>query len=171
MFSAMLSDWHLRAPLSSWLAYGTLIPAAFDNAVGEMVMPLVSHPLTLLSTGKVSGDDNAPCAGLFYARRMKNHLRAWREFRNLSQEQVADRLGTAKGVISLLENGKRPLSDKWLHKLAEVLETRPGHLLDLDPNELDNDIIDIWAHIDQRDRVQAVSILRTFMKTGTDNKS
>lgn len=134
-------------------------------------MPLVSHTLTLLSTEKVSCDDNALMPALFYARRMKNHLRAWREFRQLSQEQVAERLGTAKGVISLLENGKRPLSDKWLHKLAEVLETRPGHLLDLDPNELDNDIIDIWTHIEERDRAQAVNILRTFMKSGTDNKS
>jgi transcriptional regulator with XRE-family HTH domain len=100
----------------------------------------------------------------------KNHLRAWREFREMSQEELADRLDTAKGVISLLENGKRPLSDKWLRRLAEVLETNPGHILDVDPNELDNDIIDIWTRIPERDREQAARILRTFTKTGTDDQ-
>ncbi len=143
------------------------MPALVANSVGEMLMPLVSHALTDLSNKKVSCCDNAPPVALFYTRRMKNHLRAWREFRKMSQEEVADRVGTAKGVISLLENGKRPLSDKWLHKLAAVLDTRPGHLLDLDPSEIDNDIIDIWAHIGKDDRAQAVNILRTFVKTGT----
>lgn len=99
----------------------------------------------------------------------KNHLRAWREFRKMSQDELASELGTAKGVISLLENGKRPLSDKWLYRLAEVLETRPGHILDVDPNELDNDIFDIWAGIAKRDRAQAARVLRTFSKTGTDD--
>jgi transcriptional regulator with XRE-family HTH domain len=98
-----------------------------------------------------------------------NYLRAWREFRKMSQEDVAERLDTAKGVISLLENGKRPLSDKWLRRLAEVLDTQPGHILDVDPNELNNDIVDIWTRIPERDREQAALILRTFTKTGTDD--
>lgn len=87
----------------------------------------------------------------------------------MSQEQLAEKLDTAKGVISLLENGKRPLSDKWLRRLAEVLETRPGHILDVDPNELDNDIIDIWTRIAEGDRAQAARVLRSFVKTGTDD--
>jgi transcriptional regulator with XRE-family HTH domain len=99
----------------------------------------------------------------------KNHLRAWREFRKMSQDELAQRLDTAKGVISLLENGKRPLSDKWLRRLAEVLETQPGHLLDVDPNELDNDIIDIWTRIPQTDRARAARVLREFTRTGTDD--
>lgn len=87
----------------------------------------------------------------------------------MTQEQLATAVGTDKGVISLLESGARGLSDKWLRRLAPVLETTPGHLLDHDPNELDNDIIDIWAHIDIRDRGQAARVLRSFMKTGTDD--
>lgn len=110
---------------------------------------------------------------LLYGLRMddepKNYLRAWREFRGMSQDELAQRVDTAKGVISLLENGKRPLSDKWLRRLADVLDTRPGHLLDHDPNDLDTDILDIWAHIAREDRAQAARILRTFSKTGTDD--
>jgi transcriptional regulator with XRE-family HTH domain len=98
-----------------------------------------------------------------------NHLREWREFRGMSQDELAARVETAKGVISLLENGKRALSDKWLRRLADVLDTRPGHILDIDPNDLDTDIVDIWTRLDKNDQAQAASILRTFIKSGTDD--
>ena len=136
-------------------------------------MTLVSAPLTLPSRPEVSCGDNALRQWLGYRCRMgkqpKNYLRAWREFRSMSQDDLASAVGTAKGVISLLENGKRPLSDKWLFKLAEALDTRPGHLLDHDPNLFDADILSIWASITDRDREQAARILRTFAKTGTDD--
>lgn len=99
----------------------------------------------------------------------RNYLKAWREFRGLTQEQLAELVGTTKAVISLLENEKRPLSSKWLRKLAEALDTQPGHILDHDPNDLDTDIIDIWSHIPERDRDQAARVLRSFVRTGTDN--
>ena len=86
----------------------------------------------------------------------------------MSQDDLASRLNTAKGVISLLENGKRPLSDKWLRRLAEALDTRPGHILDLDPSEIDNDLLEIWVKLADDDRERAVKILRTFLQTGTE---
>ena len=87
----------------------------------------------------------------------------------MSQDELASKCDTTKSVISLLENGHRPLSDKWLHRLAEALDTRPGHILDVDPHELDTDIVDIWTRLSNNDRKQAASILRTFIKTGTDD--
>lgn len=97
----------------------------------------------------------------------RNYLRQWREYRKMSQEQLAERVGTTKAVISLLENEKRPLSSKWLRKLAEALDTQPGHILDHDPNELPADVFDIWSRIAKQDRAQAARILRTFA-TGTE---
>jgi transcriptional regulator with XRE-family HTH domain len=99
----------------------------------------------------------------------RNYLKAWREFRRMKQEELAEKVGTTKAVISLLENEKRPLSSKWLRKLAEALDTQPGHILDHDPNELPSDVFDIWQRIDQRDREQAARVLRSFDKTGTHN--
>lgn len=87
----------------------------------------------------------------------------------MSQDELAAAVDTTKSVISLLENGHRALSDKWLRRLAPVLGTQPGHLLDTDPNDLDNDIFEIWAKLTKGDRQQAVRILRTFIKTGTDD--
>lgn len=98
-----------------------------------------------------------------------NHLRAWREHRKLSQNQLAERVGTNANMIGYLESGERGLSAKWLRRLADALETTPGHLLDHDPGEMPADILDIWSHIGKRDREQAVRILSTFTKTGTDD--
>jgi transcriptional regulator with XRE-family HTH domain len=97
----------------------------------------------------------------------RNHLKAWREKRGLSQEELAEKAGTTKSVISLLENEKRPLSAKWLRKFAEALNTKPGYILDHDPNELNDDVFDIWDRIAAGDRSQAVRVLSTFAKTGT----
>lgn len=99
----------------------------------------------------------------------RNYLSAWRTFRGLTQEELADAVGTTKSVVSLLENEQRPLSSKWLRKFAAVLETQPGYILDLDPNEIDTELMQTWSKIDANDRKQAVRVLQSFVKTGTDN--
>lgn len=99
----------------------------------------------------------------------RNYLRAWREFREMSQEALAEKVGTTGSVISMLENGNRGLSDKWLRKLAPALGTTPGNLLDHDPNELPTDILDIWDHIPERDRAVARRVLEGFKRTGTND--
>lgn len=96
----------------------------------------------------------------------RNYLRQWREFAKLSQDDLAERAGTTKGVISLLENEKRPLSSKWLRKFAEILGTQPGYILDLDPTEMDPEIFEAWQSVRKEDRAQVLRILSTF-RTGT----
>ena len=97
-----------------------------------------------------------------------NHLRAWREFRYMTQEELADAIGTAGNVIGLLESGQRGLSQKWLNKLAPALGTTPGHLLDHDPNDVPADLLDTWAAIPVEDRPRVLAVLQAFKKTGTD---
>lgn len=97
----------------------------------------------------------------------RNYLRDWRLYRGMTLEELADKVGTNKSVISLLENEKRPLSAKWLRKLAEALDTQPGYILDHDPNGISADIFDIWSRISEIDREHAARVLSTFTKTGT----
>ena len=87
----------------------------------------------------------------------------------MTQDQLAEAVGTSKSVISDLENERLQLSPKWLRRLAPVLQTQPGHILEHDPETIDTDILDIWSRIDISDRSQAVRVLRSFIKTGTDN--
>jgi transcriptional regulator with XRE-family HTH domain len=94
----------------------------------------------------------------------QHYLKEWREFRHLTQQQLADAVGTDKSVISLLENGGMGMTDKWARKLAEPLRTRAGILIDHDPNDLPTDILDIWTSIPDEAKPQAQSILETFKK-------
>jgi transcriptional regulator with XRE-family HTH domain len=98
-----------------------------------------------------------------------NHLRAWREFRGLSQEELAEKAGTSHQVIGYLERGRTQLSAKWLRKLAPALDTTPGMLLDHDPTMLSADVIDIWTHATEREKRQIADIARTLVRTGTDD--
>lgn len=98
-----------------------------------------------------------------------NHLRAWRKHNRMTQQELADAIGTAKSVISDLERGVVQLSDKWLRRLAPALKTQPGHILDYDPNEVDSDIIDIWASIPESEKPTARRVLGSFRRTGTSD--
>src|SRR5580658_6026060 len=93
----------------------------------------------------------------------KNFLRAWREYRRMTQAQLAEAVDTTGAVISLLEAGHRGLSDKWLRKLAPVLGTSPGHLLDVDPNDVSSDILEVWAGVPEDNREQVLNIIKTFV--------
>ena len=98
-----------------------------------------------------------------------NHLRAWREFRGISQQRLAEMAGTSFQVIGYLERGRTQLSAKWLRRLAQPLQITPGLLLDHDPNDLDADLIDTWTKANPREKRQISDIAKTIVRTGTDD--
>ena len=93
---------------------------------------------------------------------VRNYLKAWRDFRGMTQAKLAEAIGTTGAVISLIEAGERRLSDKWADRIAPVLGTRAGFLFDTDPNSLDTDILEIWTEIPEERREQAREVLKTF---------
>lgn len=147
--------------------------AALLNAVGEMdSMPAFSQIVkakartNFHSSAKVKS--YSPSHNVNMAKeRIPNQLKAWREFRRMTQEELAAKAETTASQISMLESGERGLTHKWALKLAAILKTNPGHLFDTDPSTLDNDVFDIWASINKRDRAQALRVLKSF-QTGTD---
>lgn len=103
-----------------------------------------------------------------------NHLRAWREYRGMTQVELAEACDppTTHQVIGYLERGRTQLSAKWLRLLADALKTTPGMLLDHDPDELNTDVIDIWTHASAVEKRQIAEIARTLTRrdrTGTDD--
>lgn len=150
--------------------------AASTNAFQEGVsMPALSHTVTTDATPHFHN----LCVPAFVTEcdiaRMDsadknggpNHLRAWRLYRNnMTQERLAEKVGTNANMIQYLETGERGLSAKWLRRLADALETTPGMLLDHDPNDLDADMIEIWTQGDLRQRRQLSEIAKTLVKSG-----
>lgn len=82
----------------------------------------------------------------------------------MTQEQLAGTIGTNASVISLLEDGKRRLSDKWLTRLAPALKTSRGAILDHDPETVATSILEVWNSIPESAKPQALDILQTFRK-------
>lgn len=99
-----------------------------------------------------------------------NHLRAWRKFRRMTQQELADAVepATSKSVIASIESGARGLSDKWLRRLAPALGTTPGFLLDYAPEQLPTEFLDVVERIPAESRDQALAVLKTFARTGTE---
>lgn len=58
-----------------------------------------------------------------------NRLREWREAAGLSQEELAELLGTSNVTISRYETGVRVLTIDHLHQIAPVLGCQPADLL------------------------------------------
>lgn len=103
-----------------------------------------------------------------------NYLRQWAEFRGMKGVDIAKALGpnVTPGMVSDLMNSKRALSAKWLRRLAPVLDTTPGMILDHNPFDLDSDMIEVWATASNRQRRQLLDIAKALLtteKTGTDN--
>lgn len=97
-----------------------------------------------------------------------NHIKAWREFRHMTQEELAEAIGSSKASVGHWESGTREVAPKWLYPIAEALNTSAGYLLDHDPNDLPTAILDVWADIPKGDHSRAIDMLRAaFPKTGT----
>lgn len=101
-----------------------------------------------------------------------NHLEEWRRYREMTQEELAEAVGTNANMIHYLETGNRGLSAKWLRRLAPALKTTPGMLLDHNPYDLADDMIEIWANSDLRQKRQLSEIAKTLVKTSdTEEKA
>mgnify|MGYP001796400334 FL=1 len=100
---------------------------------------------------------------------VQNNLRAWREFRNLTQEELAELVGTTAAVISLLENGQRGLSATWLRRFAPHLQVSPGFLLDHAPGDLNTDMLEIWASVPEADQSKVLATLKQYSARQTSS--
>ena len=98
-------------------------------------------------------------------RRRTTFIRQWREFRGLSQDQLADRLYTSKASISRIEKGSQAYTQDFLEAAAEALRTDPASLLMRDPE--DDDIWSIWDQAKTAERTMIVDIAKTITKRGT----
>lgn len=102
--------------------------------------------------------------------RPPHYLREWRHKCEMTQEELAEAVGTSKSQISELERYNLQLSPKWLRRLSPVLGVQQGWILDYNPEDLNADIIDTWNQIPEEDRPQAARVLRSFVRrTGTND--
>lgn len=96
-----------------------------------------------------------------------HYIREWRRFRDMTQEQLAERIGIDKGYLSKIENGKRRYDQPFLEAAAEVLQCSPADLIMRNPGDPDG----LWSIYDQlkpAQRIQLVEIAKALKRTGVE---
>lgn len=58
----------------------------------------------------------------------RHFFKEWREYRDLSQERLAERLGTTTATVSRMENYKTQYNAGYLQAMAEALDCEPRDL-------------------------------------------
>lgn len=105
-------------------------------------------------------------------------LRAWREHRGFTQEELAGRIeavsgrSLSPGMISRLENGRVAYTQPLLEVLAEALGCQPADLLMRDPSRPDApwELADTLRRMTPEEQQRAAAVVRALhggAKTGT----
>lgn len=106
-------------------------------------------------------------AGMAKPRKFRRtFIRQWRQFRNLTLEQLADRLDMTASHLSMLERGQRGYTQETLEEVAEALRTDVASLLMRDPTDPEG-IWSVWEQAKPGERKMIVDIAKTVLKTGT----
>lgn len=87
----------------------------------------------------------------------------------MTQDQVVDQLVSLEdnnlpqtaASLSRLENGKQPYAQPILEALANIYKVDPSDLLKNNP-EKEGEIVDLLHVLDDRQRQQAMAIIRTL---------
>jgi len=78
-------------------------------------------------------------------RQLRRHfLQQWREFRGLTQEQAADRIGWDRTTLGRVEKGRIPYGQGLLEAAAEAYDCEVWDLLNVDPTK-QGEVVDFTA--------------------------
>jgi transcriptional regulator with XRE-family HTH domain len=86
-------------------------------------------------------------------RNLQDRLRAARGFANLSQQQLADRLGISIGTVKRRELGEAHLNNQALMATAQACEVPLSFLLEgWSDEQLNESMAEVLARVDQQDQ-------------------
>lgn len=92
-----------------------------------------------------------------------NLFRKWRDYRGLTQGQVAERAGLPKSTISKLENGTKQYTQGHLEALAHALDCEPSDLIGRLPGA-PNELTLLVNRVPPESISAVVTVLKAFIK-------
>lgn len=101
--------------------------------------------------------------------RARTFLLEWREFRDLTQEQAADRVGISRTTIGRIESGKIPYNQDFLEKAALAYGCDVTDLLSVNPLQPDPPKL-VYSRLKAAPKpIQeyALAVLDALLKTGS----
>lgn len=100
----------------------------------------------------------------FRKRQVRHFIKAWREHRGLSQEQLAERIGVTHGAVSQLERGLVNYTQPMLEALADALDCEPADLIMRDPNASIWSVMDVLKTAPEPEQRRIVAIIDAYRK-------
>lgn len=102
--------------------------------------------------------------------RRRTFIAEWRDYRNLTQDALANRLDMSAAQLSRIESGKQPYTQDTLEAIADALRTDPASLLMRNPKAegKDEPMWSIWDQAKPGIRRQLTEIARALVRTGTE---
>jgi transcriptional regulator with XRE-family HTH domain len=97
--------------------------------------------------------------------KMRVFLREWRDYLGLTQEEIANRIGTTKGTISRMEGSSREPNLGYLAAFAEAVDRDVADLF-RDPARPSRD--ELLRNASPEQLRQAIELIQSVRKTGTD---
>ena len=85
-----------------------------------------------------------------------------RRNRKLTQDEVAELIGTTSQTVSRLETGKLPIYSHWMPDLAEAFGCAKADLLDDGPSPDERALLDAFRRLDPRTARKAVKLLEAL---------
>ena len=101
-------------------------------------------------------------------------IKFWRQQRNLTQKQLAEKVGVTPGFISLIEIGKRRVSLESLLSICTELEITLNELLVGNqlpqPSDYNTEISELISKLDEADKQLLFEITKAVCKTIKKNR-
>jgi transcriptional regulator with XRE-family HTH domain len=100
-------------------------------------------------------------------RRRPTFIRAWRKFRGLTQDELAEKLDLTQATIARIERGDISYTQPVLEALADALHCEPADLIMRDPGKPNP-----WSLLEgvpDVDKPKIMQIIEAFKRTGTEN--
>ena len=94
----------------------------------------------------------------------RTFLKEWRESRQLTQEQAAERLNISRTLLSKIENAKSPYTQGFMQAAAEAYRCDVADLIMRDPSSPLWSIYDTLRALPTEQQAQVEQIVKTFRK-------
>jgi transcriptional regulator with XRE-family HTH domain len=94
----------------------------------------------------------------------RTFLKEWREYRQLTQEQAAERLNISRTLLSKIENSKSPYTQGLLEAAAEAYRCDAADLIMRDPKSPVWSIYDTLRALPKEQQVHVEEIVKTFRR-------
>jgi transcriptional regulator with XRE-family HTH domain len=96
----------------------------------------------------------------------RTFLREWREFKNMTLEQVGEAVELSHAQLGRIERGLQPYNQALLEALADLYGTEPANLIMRNPNDRDG-IWSLWDQAKESERIETTKYLEFQVKSRT----